>query len=502
MSSEEKKVNPEMDEKNIEFEDKVDAAMSDFFKNPISSFPTDFKGASDASDQQKPEPLQEERVEKAEVFEEEAENEELDEIVYDLGEEDVQDQDIENPEKTDEEQLPPVSGNMTEGAEQTVVLAEEQKGAVVQKKKSARPAQIKYVHMDDSEFEAPVFKKKHKGIKVLSIIAAMLLVSAGCVYAGMSYFYSDKFFEGTTINGIDCSGMTAYEVEQIIASELSDYSIEVKSRNQDPQIIDGEKINYRYTPNGEVLKLLKSQKPYEWILGYYETKSYTVEEHTAFDKAMLETEVRALECAKKENQVKPEDAYVAFDNTEFIIVPETEGSELNVKKAYKLLNDAISVSAESVDLDSQEGIYETAKIKSDNAELQATKNAYNNFAKASITYTFGEKTVTLDGETIKTWLQFDEKGQLVVNDASFQQHIAEYVAQLAAENDTVGTSREFYTTNGRVVYVSGSAYGWKIDQASEVAQLKQEIESGTQTTREPIYSMRANAYGYNDFGST
>ena len=42
--------------------------------------------------------------------------------------------------------------------------------------------------------------------------------------------------------------------------------------------------------------------------------------------------------------------------------------------------------------------------------------------------------------------------------------------------------------------VSGSAYGWKIDQAGEVAQLTQEIQSGAQTTREPVYSMRANSY--------
>ena len=54
----------------------------------------------------------------------------------------------------------------------------------------------------------------------------------------------------------------------------------------------------------------------------------------------------------------------------------------------------------------------------------------------------------------------------------------------------------------RQVYVYGSAYGWKIDQDKEVAQLMQEIQSGTQTTREPVYSMRANAHGINDLGDT
>ena len=78
----------------------------------------------------------------------------------------------------------------------------------------------------------------------------------------------------------------------------------------------------------------------------------------------------------------------------------------------------------------------------------------------------------------------------------------DYVAQLAASHDTVGTERQFQTTSGRTVSVYGSAYGWKIDQDAEVAQLTQEIQSGTQTTREPVYSMTANSYGVNDLGNT
>ena len=70
-------------------------------------------------------------------------------------------------------------------------------------------------------------------------------------------------------------------------------------------------------------------------------------------------------------------------------------------------------------------------VSSDDPTLKATRDAYNNYTKASITYTFGEQTVTLDGSTLKEWLQFDDKGQLVQDDASFTQHIKDFVAQLA-----------------------------------------------------------------------
>lgn len=371
--------------------------------------------------------------------------------------------------------------------------------------RSARPTKIAYVPISEEELDekiVPIQKKKHKGLKVTGIIAAILAVTVGCAYGAVTYYYADRFFEGTYINGIDCSNKTAYEVEQAIASTVEAYSIEVTSRNQDPQTISGSQIGYQYMSDGEVLNLLKQQKPYEWVRGFMETRSYNTQENVTFDKTLLQNEVKALNCAQPENQVEPENAYVAMNGDEFTIVPETEGSKLKVKEAYKALDAAISGSQTSIDLGSTPDVYAVAAVTSEDSTLQATRDAYNNYTKASITYTFGDQTVTLDGSTLKNWLQFDEKGQLVQDDASFTQHVKDFVAQLASEHNTVGTTRSFNTTSGRTVSVYGSAYGWKIDQDAEAAQLTEEIRTGTQTTREPVYSMRANAYGYNDIGST
>lgn len=371
--------------------------------------------------------------------------------------------------------------------------------------RSARPTKIAYVPISEEELDekiVPIQKKKHKGLKVTGIIAAILAVTAGCAYGAVTYYYADRFFEGTYINGIDCSNKTAYEVEQAIASTVEAYSIEVTSRNQDPQTISGSQIGYQYMSDGEVLNLLKQQKPYEWVRGFMETRSYNTQENVTFDKTLLQNEVKALNCAQPENQVEPENAYVAMNGDEFTIVPETEGSKLKVKEAYKALDAAISGSQTSIDLGSTPDVYAVAAVTSEDSTLQATRDAYNNYTKASITYTFGDQTVTLDGSTLKNWLQFDEKGQLVQDDASFTQHVKDFVAQLASEHNTVETTRSFNTTSGRTVSVYGSAYGWKIDQDAEAAQLTEEIRTGTQTTREPVYSMRANAYGYNDIGST
>ena len=348
-----------------------------------------------------------------------------------------------------------------------------------QKNKADQPVQDQSAQTDQTG-------KPHKGLKIFGLVLLMIIVLGSCAYGGISYYFADRFFEGTWINGVDCSQKTAYEVEQLMKEKLSKYSIEVSSRNVAPQAINGEDIDYQYMSTGEILELLKKQKPYEWVKGLYEQKSYTVSENVGYNKTLLQEQLKSLSCAQAENQVEPENAYVAFQNNQFVIIPETEGSKLNIKEAYKFLDAAVEANESSIDFSDTPEAYVSAEVTQDDPALQSALEACNNYTKASITYTFGDQSTTLDGNTIKDWLQFDEKGQLVWDDNSFQQHVADFVAQLAATYDTVGTEREFQATSGRTVYVSSSVYGWKIDQAAETAQLSQEIQSGTQTTREPV----------------
>lgn len=514
------------------FEDKIDAAMADlevdlddefhgadFFdeEDTQSSEDGDFDSWDDTDEADDQEDSAEEDYEEEYPEEEEYDSEYSDEFEEeseaDDDEEESEEFDEEDDSYDDESDVPQERELQVEefstrsGRKRSRREKKEstQKQSARPASRSARPTKIAYVPISEEELDekiVPIQKKKHKGLKVTGIIAAILAVTAGCAYGAVTYYYADRFFEGTYINGIDCSNKTAYEVEQAIASTVEAYSIEVTSRNQDPQTISGSQIGYQYMSDGEVLNLLKQQKPYEWVRGFMETRSYNTQENVTFDKTLLQNEVKALNCAQPENQVEPENAYVAMNGDEFTIVPETEGSKLKVKEAYKALDAAISGSQTSIDLGSTPDVYAVAAVTSEDSTLQATRDAYNNYTKASITYTFSDQTVTLDGSTLKNWLQFDEKGQLVQDDASFTQHVKDFVAQLASEHNTVGTTRSFNTTSGRTVSVYGSAYGWKIDQDAEAAQLTEEIRTGTQTTREPVYSMRANAYGYNDIGST
>ena len=85
---------------------------------------------------------------------------------------------------------------------------------------------------------------------------------------------------------------------------------------------------------------------------------------------------------------------------------------------------------------------------------------------------------------------------------TWNQHIAQYVADMAAAVDTVGTDRQFQSTGLGEITVGGGVYGWKIDQSSEIRQLTEELANRTVTTREPVYKSRGVTTENNGFGYT
>lgn len=48
----------------------------------------------------------------------------------------------------------------------------------------------------------------------------------------------------------------------------------------------------------------------------------------------------------------------------------------------------------------------------DDSDLKNSLEECQNLIQTKIVYVFGEETVTLDGEEIRNWLIFDERGQL------------------------------------------------------------------------------------------
>jgi hypothetical protein len=71
-------------------------------------------------------------------------------------------------------------------------------------------------------------KRKARKIVLGILIGYVAIMLIG--YLGISFYYSSHFFEGSTINGIDCSNLTVEEVKEKIIEEINSYTLKIEER--------------------------------------------------------------------------------------------------------------------------------------------------------------------------------------------------------------------------------------------------------------------------------
>ena len=120
------------------------------------------------------------------------------------------------------------------------------------------------------------------------------------------------------------------------------------------------------------------------------------------------------------------------------------------------------------------------------------------YITSTITYRVGNDTEVLDKSTIKKWLKVDKNFEITFD----EENIKEYLHTLSIIYNTVGKKRDFATSSGITVEVSGGDYGWLINSNEEMKELITIIKGGQIITKEPIYKQIASSHAENDMGNT
>ncbi len=340
-----------------------------------------------------------------------------------------------------------------------------------------------------------------------SVLIALTAVGAAA-YGGGVFYYKTHFLPNTSINGIDCSNLKVEEVVGLLDGQANGYVLEVKGRDYktgDPGAVLGaispEEIHLVYTGTLEAVEaFLEQQEIFGWIQAFIGKNSfYSMEQGISFDEELLKSVVEAWDACKKENMLKPVNAYIGeyseLDNR-YEIIAETNGAELDVSKLLLLVSDTV-VSGETV-LDAEEsGCYAEAAIKKDNKTLTEVVDKINCWLNTKITYDWNGTEVILDHETLKDWISVED-GQAVLD----EEQVAEFIKTQAKQYDTYGKKRKFTTSLGVELTLPSGYYGWKTDREKEKEELIELIYQGTVTDREPVYSSTAMQKGENDIGDS
>lgn len=344
--------------------------------------------------------------------------------------------------------------------------------------------------------ENPDLKKHRRRKKVrkgLLIFAGLFIL----VYAGVAVYFMSHFLPFTTINGNDFSGKNESQVQRFMQDQVDNYTLTLKESDGGTEVIDGTDISLEYVKDDSVEKLLKSQNAFFWIQSLWEHPEITASVGVKYDKDKLDKVIENLVCMKPEEQVESVAAHPEFQNTEFVIVEEVVGTQIDTEKFHTEVHNAIEGFLPELDL-KEAGCYILPKYVKDSPEVAAARDAMNQYLRANITYDFNPFTEVVDASVISQWVTVDAEMNVTFN----QDSVRGYIAALAEKYDTYGKPRSFVTGYGNTVEVTGGNFGWRIDQEAEYAALTANIQNGETVTREANYANRGLSHDVNDFGNT
>lgn len=350
---------------------------------------------------------------------------------------------------------------------------------------------------DDSDSEEQKKERRRKRGKIAAIVSGSIVGVLAAVYIGVAIYFGSHFLFYTTINGTDFSMKNVEQVESYMESQVNDYVLTIEKSDGSEEEISGADISLEYVKGDELDKLVKGQNNFFWIEAFWKHPEIEASVGVRYDKEKLAREIEGLQCMVPENQVPFVDAHPEFKDTEFIVAPEVIGTQIDMEKFNKEIEDAIGGFLPVLNLSDKE-CYLKPRFLSDSEQVIAAKDAMNSYLGANITYDFHPYTEVVDAAVISQWVVVDGEMNVTFN----QDAVRAYIAALAEKYNTIEKTREFTTANGNVVAVNPGTYGWEIDQETEYAALTANIQNAETVTREPAYFSAAATHEAMDMGNT
>ena len=327
-------------------------------------------------------------------------------------------------------------------------------------------------------------KKTGMLVRIALMAAVLILLPAQAVLADDT----TRFVPGTKVNGIGIGGLTVDEAKaQIEGFYSAEYKLTIKERDGKTETLKGGDVGYKAAAPDGLSSILDAQNASGRVSGPSTDNSHTMSMSVQYDEGALTNAVNGLGCISGADIVVTQDAHITAyqEGTPFTIIPEVQGNNVDQDKVLALVKEAVKAGSSEVDL-AASGCYATVRVTAEDAALKDLCDTMNRCRDMVITYQFGDQTVTLEGETICTWILGSTQDGLV--DVNYDKAAA-FVKSMADQFDTAGKTRVFHTTTGKDLNLTGP-YGWQIDQAGETASLIAMIRTGQSQAREPLYSKK------------
>lgn len=330
--------------------------------------------------------------------------------------------------------------------------------------------------------------------KKLWITAGIVAGLFACAYFGGAIYYRTHFFNGTIIQGYDCSNMTVDEAEKLITDSIENYEFKIKERNGESESIKGTDIDLDINSIGKVSDLKAKQNPLQWLTDR-DNKKLGLDISLSMNEEKLAAQVENLKCvSESRSNMQEAVSQIIYQSDNTYSIPDDGKNVVSEKKLFELVRSGMYGLYNDMDLE-EEGCYVK---KADEDKMREALSLMNQYVATKVTYNNGDNPIVLDGTTTNTWIKLNSDYTVSID----EEKVGEYVKYLASVYNTIGTSRPFTTSNGNQITISGGDYGWWVNTGAEKSALIEIIKSGQTTEREPVYFQTAATHGNVDIGDT
>jgi len=335
--------------------------------------------------------------------------------------------------------------------------------------------------------------KPIKSMKVRIIYFSVFLL----LYLAISIYFSNHFYYGSEINGINASGKTVEEVDKEMSSKCEIYILELQERNGAKEQIKAADIGLKYNAKDKIQVLKDSQNSFTWIFSLFNPKNSEIDGIVTYDEKLLKERFDKLSFLDSKKIIEPQNASFKYSDKGYVIVNEVKGNKVNSKPLFANVVNAILKGETTVNLETK-NYYINPKYTSTSSKVKNTKILLNKYIASKITYTFTGGKEVLDGSIVHNWLGVNKNLGITFD----KNKMETYVEKLDDNYNTFGKEREFVTSVGATIKVSGGDYGWLVDRTGEVKDLIVAIKGGQTITKIPRYTQTALTHNVNDIGNT
>lgn len=337
-----------------------------------------------------------------------------------------------------------------------------------------------------------------KALKVFFMILGILFLSVIIAYLSISFYMKGRFFQNTSINGVDVSFMTKEEARDALLSKAEGYNLVLIDNFGRTENFTKEELGLGEYDMDRLDMIREGQNPLLWGESFYTTYVYEDSNLFSVDPQKVLGALRSRDIIKYAGGTRSKDAYIVFDEDadEFVIIPEVYGNIIDPLVLEPIIDERACKLYEVLDT-KVEGGYDTPSVTADDEELTNELKLYNEYKDASIRYEMKGAEEIVGPQDYVEWLVTD--GDKVSVDRN---KVKAFVKGMAEKYDTFGKERKFVTSWGDVVHLESEEMGWEIDQEKEVAQLCSEVLSNRDIVRDFNYLHEAESHGNTDIGDT